>query len=237
MNLYQIAELTVAIACSEQILLRQAAPYRTDSAASADIVIDGGDARLQAAWEKHPHLTLDEWEYIRTGAIFSDCLLQFGGFCLHAAAVALDGRAVLFSAPCGVGKSTQASLWRQRFGDERVTVINDDKPAVRRLDGQFYVYGTPWSGKTDLNSNLKVPLQAVVYLEQAAENQIRLMSSREAAPKLLQQSLHFSKEREQISRLLGLLDELLTEIPVYLLQCTISQQAVQLAHDQVFGRE
>lgn len=47
----------------------------------------------------------------------------------------IDGKAYMFSAPSGTGKSTHAKLWRDCFGD-RVTMINDDKPLIKfREDG------------------------------------------------------------------------------------------------------
>ena len=66
----------------------------------------------------------------------------YNGLMLHASAAALGGRAYLFSGPCGRGKSTHTRLWQQTFG-EAVQVFNDDKPALRRLDGRWYAYGTP----------------------------------------------------------------------------------------------
>ena len=103
--------------------------------------------RLSKAGEKYPHLTPDEWEYIQTGLVFACKLLDFNGFCLHASAVALENRAVLFSGPCGIGKSTHTNLWQQYFGPDRAVIINDDKPALRLIKGTFYAYGTPGAAK------------------------------------------------------------------------------------------
>ena len=71
---------------------------------------------------------------------------------LHSSAVVVDGYAYLFSADSGTGKSTHTGLWKQHFGD-RAYIINDDKPAIRKVDGEWYVFGTPWSGKTDTSVN------------------------------------------------------------------------------------
>ncbi len=182
----------------------------------------------------YPDLSLDEWEYIQTGLAFSRALLNYDGFCLHAAAVALDNRAILFSAPCGTGKSTHAGLWQERFGPERAVIINDDKPALRRLDNKFYVYGTPWSGKSGLNINVRAPLAAVVFLKQAPENRLKRLNSREAIPWLLGQCLRPGGDREKMDKLLTLLDALLQETPMYQLDCTISPAAADLVHAAIF---
>ena len=96
----------------------------------------------------------------------------YNGLMLHASAAALGGRAYLFSGPCGRGKSTHTRLWQQTFG-EAVQVFNDDKPALRRLDGRWYAYGTPWCGKDGINLNQKWPLGGICFLEKSQENRIR----------------------------------------------------------------
>ena len=79
------------------------------------------------------------------GEAFYARLLQYDGMLLHASCVEKDGKAYLFSAKSGTGKSTHTHLWLRAFPDSRI--INDDKPAVRRMDGTFYACGTPFSGK------------------------------------------------------------------------------------------
>jgi len=233
MNLYKIADLTVEMECSGKTLLKRGKPYRTDTSGPADIMLHISDDTLKKAGEKYPQLSPDELEYIQTGFAFSRALLEFDGFCLHASAVALDHRAVLFSAPCGTGKSTHASLWQQHFGPDQAVVINDDKPALRLMEDAFYVYGTPWSGKSDLNANLKVPLQAIVFLEQAEQNHIRRLNNKEAVRMLIYQSLRPNSDSNKMNRLLALLDVLLKETVVYQMGCTVSIDAVKLTYNTI----
>lgn len=193
------------------------------------------DVRLEFCGRitEYPHLSLDELEYIQTGFAFSRALLEFNGFCLHASAVAVENRAVLFSGPCGTGKSTHTGLWQQYFSPDRAVIVNDDKPALRLMEDTFYVYGTPWSGKSTLNANMKVPLQAIVFLKQAEGNHIRRLSSKEAVKMLIYQSLRPDSDSIKMDRLLTLLDALLKKIPIYQMDCTISTDAVKLAYDTI----
>lgn len=197
-----------------------------------DITIDIDGAKLKKSKEKYPQLTLDEWEYMQTGFVFYQELLNFNGFCLHSSAVALENRAILFSGPCGTGKSTHAGLWQQYFGPDRAVIINDDKPALRLMNGTFYAYGTPWSGKSSLNLNIRVPLGAIVFLKQAEENHIRRLDNKEAVQLLIYQSIR-PKDRRKMDKLLTLLDALLKKIPVYQMSCTISTDAVKLAYKTI----
>lgn len=151
----------------------------------------------------------------------------------HCSSLALNGQAVLFTAPSGTGKSTHARLWRQRYGDEIVTV-NDDKPVLSFGKDEVRVWGTPYGGKDNLQTNTSAPVKGIVILEQAPENSIRRLSPKEALPMLLNQTYH-PRDKKKMAHTLDLVLRLI-QLPVYELKCTISQEAVTLSHDAVFGK-
>ena len=161
----------------------QAENYLTQTEGEPDIVISSDPEGFR---QRHTHLSLEDCEYLCTGGSFYRQLVKFDGMMLHSSAVVMDGYAYLFSAPCGTGKSTHTSLWRKTFGEDRVLMLNDDKPALRLEDGRWYAYGTPWSGKHGLATNICVPLKGICILERGTENQIRQISAREALPMLMQ---------------------------------------------------
>lgn len=167
--------------------------------------------------------------YMESGMQFYWALLRFHGLMLHASAAALGGRAYLFSGPCGRGKSTHTRLWQQTFGDA-VQVFNDDKPALRRLDGRWYAYGTPWCGKDGINLNQKWPLGGICFLEQAQENRIRRLSAAEALPLILAQTT-YRLQPQSMELLLASLDKLLREIPVFLLENRPEEAAARLSFE------
>ena len=153
----------------------------------------------------------------------------YNGLMLHASAAALGGRAYLFSGPCGRGKSTHTRLWQQTFG-EAVQVFNDDKPALRRLDGRWYAYGTPWCGKDGINLNQKWPLGGICFLEKSQENRIRRLSAAEALPLILAQTT-YRLPPQYMELLLASLDSLLREIPVFLLENRSEEAAARLSFE------
>lgn len=234
---YKIADLVVSVEYAGEVLQSRMKAYRIFPPEQADITISTDRDKMKTALIKHPHLSSDEWEYIQTGYNFACSLPDFDGFCLHASAVAFDGRAVLFSGPSGTGKSTHTNLWQQYFGSDRAVIINDDKPVLRLEGDGFYVYGTPWSGKSILNMNIRVPLAAIVFLKQAGENRIRRLDNREAVQLLIYQSQHPGSDRLRMERLLTLQDTLLQRIPVYQLECDISFNAVEIVHREIYGKE
>ena len=228
MHAYKIADLTVALQANGKILAKQSLPYLSDSTRPVDFTIALSGDFLRQKQQENPHLSLDECEYIWTGAEFYRRLLDYDGFMLHASALAYEGMSYLFSAPCGTGKSTHAGLWRQYFGTGKVRIINDDKPALRCIDNSFHVYGTPWSGKSGYSLNVKVPLQGICFLEQCTHNWIKKLESEAVLKLILNQTLR-PHELQSMDNLLTLLDKLIRQIPVYKMGCTISPEAVEMA--------
>ncbi|MBO5671105.1 MAG: hypothetical protein J6S41_06105, partial [Clostridia bacterium] len=182
---------------------------------------------------QHPTLTLTDFEYMFTGLVFSDRLTCLGGMVLHGSSLAFDGNGIVFSAPSGTGKSTHAGLWRELYGD-RVVMINDDKPAIRFDEaGQPLVYGTPWSGKTEMNTNLSVPLRAIVFLERGKQNAIRRLSATEAL-------LHMGRELQLPYHDDALCEKLwdtaartVQAVPVFLLSCMPEREAAELVRETI----
>ena len=133
---YRIADLIVEMSPKGRTAA-QAEVYRTSArGGAADITIRVGGAQ---ALSLCPELeTEDLAEYIATGDCFAVGLLSHEGMMLHASAVEYGGQAVCFSAPPGTGKSTHTEKWVRLFG---ASILNDDKPALRRESGVWQVYG------------------------------------------------------------------------------------------------
>ena len=220
---YQIAGLTVEMNVTGRTL-RQAAPYQIHPQEKVDMVIQ---CSSQEVLEQAPELgNLDDALYIGTGSMFSAYLLRFNGFQLHSSAVMLDGKAYLFSAPSGTGKSTHTEKWCRLFGAQ---LLNDDKPALRYQQEEWIAYGTPWSGKHDLSTPVGVPLGGIAFLERGQENEIHRLSPGEAVPDILRETLR-ALPASQISQLLGLVDRLLQEIPVWKLRCRNDDEAALVSY-------
>lgn len=230
MDTYTIAELKLNMKVKGKLLSRQSYGYLSKKTKSADITIDICDDFLKAKQSENSHLSFEECEYIWTGSEFYHRLLDFDGFMLHSSAVAIDNKAYLFSAKSGTGKSTHTALWQKYFGKERAIIINDDKPAIRFTGKQFYVYGTPWSGKSDKNHNIKVPLKSIVFIERSENNWINQIDNRSVIKLILDQTVR-PKRLETVDKLFGLMDELLKTVPIYRMGCNISEDAVKTVYE------
>lgn len=233
--LYKIAGLTIAMDCLEKTIREHVRDYEAIENGGTDIDLHINSDQLNELHKNYSYLTENELEYIYTGYKFATTLLDFNGFCLHASAISLDQNAILFSAPSGTGKSTHTGLWHNYFGKNRLIIINDDKPAIRYIENSFYVYGTPWSGKCNLQADIKVPLKAIVFIRQSNENNIRRLDNKEAICFIMKNSIKPLNDPDKMNCLLDLHDALIRKIPMYELSCDISFEAVKLVYHTIFS--
>jgi hypothetical protein len=221
---YKIADLTVKMDTFGRTA-DLAFPYRIEPSDHVDITIDPGYQIIKAL---RPDADDDLCEYLASGRVFYRHLLDFDGIMLHASAVAVDGKAYLFSADSGTGKSTHVGLWRRLLGDERVRIINDDKPALRLENGTWYVYGTPWSGKHDLSQNIGLPVKALCFISRKETNEIQRLSNKDALVNIISQcTRNFKKDEWDL--ILGYMGEFVNKIPVYRLFCNNELDAAKLS--------
>ena len=177
-------------------------------------------------------LSDDDIEYVTTGAYFNRILIGEQSIMLHSSAVVVDGYAYLFSADKGTGKTTHTQLWLKEFGD-KAYIINDDKPAIKNIDGEWFVYGTPWCGKDNTNKNAKVKLGAIVFLERSEENWIEPENIVDAIPKFYKQTIRRLAQEKNVDKVLSRMEKILSENPIYKMGCNISKEAVEMAYEKI----
>ncbi len=181
-------------------------------------------------------LTDCDREYLRSGGIFNNRLIYEGGTTLHGSCIAYRGGGVIFSAPCGTGKSTHTGIWKKVFGDD-VVFVNDDKPAIRFRDNVPYVYGAPWSGKTELNTNISVPLKGIVFIGRSEENTIKKIGVAETVCYLNDQTFPSFHDRALFEKNMDVIERLIETVPVYKLDCNMDDSAAILVRDTIFKGE
>lgn len=225
---YDICALTVCADFQHKTMRERSAKYECEPR-MADLEIPLVPVNEYERLMSNPGINEDSAENIFTADYFYTSLLNFGGFMLHSSAVEVDGKAYLFTAPSGTGKSTHTGLWLKLFGD-RARIINDDKPAIRFIDGKAYAYGTPWSGKSDLNINTAVPIQGICVLERSENNFIELLDEGTAVFSVLNQTIR-PRNAEYMNNLLTILDRVIASVPVWRMGCNISIEAAETAYN------
>lgn len=156
------------------------------------------------------------------------CLAEYDAFLLHSAVISCDGEGYAFAARSGVGKSTHVGLWLKNFSD-RVHVVNGDKPILRKVDGKFRVYGTPWNGKERLGENVSCAMKALCFLERGETNRISRVSAEEALVRLFSQ-VYLPEDADASAKTLDLLGDFIRDTEFYLLHCNMEDEAALVAY-------
>ena len=150
---------------------------------------------------------------------------------LHSAYLFYQGQAILFSAPSGTGKSTQAGLWEKYRGGHQV---NGDRSLLQKVGGRWYARGWPVCGSSEICHNTDTPIRAIVMLSQDQTNTIRKLSPMKAFSELYSQITINRWDREFQNHAMDLIEQVIREVPVYHLACTISEEAVRCLEKELF---
>ena len=157
-------------------------------------------------------------------------LLQHNGLLLHASVIRENDRTVIFTAPSGTGKSTQADLWRIYRGAE---ILNGDRVALRKKQDLWTAFGSPYAGSSGIYRNECGPIAAIIVLQQAKENRITRLQGHQILKHLYPElSLH-RWDSEFVQKSTALLADLIHCVPVFLLECVPEGSAVQLLYSEL----
>ena len=166
-------------------------------------------------------------------ALLAEKLVEHNVLLMHGSALCMDGKAYIFTAASGTGKSTHARLWREVFGD-RVWMINDDKPMLRIEESGVTVWGTPWDGKHRLSRNASARLHAIIRLVRSKENRMTSMSKAEAFPVVMAQTFA-SDHPAAMMHIVQLETQLLDAVDFYTLECNMNPEAAETAWETLKG--
>lgn len=171
-------------------------------------------------------------EYIYSSAEFCREIIRHGRFFLHASAVVYNDEAYLFSAPSGMGKSTHTSLWLKEFSGSYI--LNDDKPVILPKKDSVSVFGTPFSGKTDLQVNREVRLRAICFLKRGEENSVsRVVDDRAIA--LILNNTYRPKNGESMKLLFDMIDRVVENADIFEMSCRNEPAAAQMSYKAMKG--
>lgn len=148
---------------------------------------------------------------------------------MHASVVVHEGKARLFLGHSGTGKSTHARQWLAQY--HTAYLLNDDNPILRvDADKKVWVYGSPWSGKTPCYRNERVPVAAIVQLEQAPENTIADLPPSQAYAYMLSSCSGMKIMHEAMDGLHETISVIVLGVPMKKLRCLPDKEAAQLCY-------
>lgn len=150
-------------------------------------------------------------------------LLHFHTLFLHAAQVSMGGTGILFAAPSGTGKTTQAKLWQKYRGAQ---IVCSDRTLARKTNGVWKTYGYPLDGSEPVRSGAVNRLGCIVLLRQDAVCRIERLRPAKAVGLLMQQAVMDCWDGDAKSQVMELFLQLLADVPAYLLSATPDEDAV-----------
>lgn len=226
----ELAGLPIEIVCESDFTYKQCENYLLQSEEPV-VTARGNEAEIIYNVETVP-MQRDVAESFSIYKSIAEQLTPFNRFVFHGAAISYGGRGYIFTAASGTGKTTHIKLWKRCLGAP-VDIINGDKPIISVENG-VTVHGTPWAGKEGWNKNRSAPLGGICIIERGRVNKIRKLSPDECLKKILPQ-IYIPKNKASAGQILSLLDGLLKAVPVYLLSCDISEEAVRCSFEAMTG--
>ncbi len=165
-------------------------------------------------------------------------LPEYNAFVFHSACFDVEGTGVAFAALSGTGKSTHMRLWQELLGD-KLTVVNGDKPFVRFLDSQpekLYAYGTPWSGKENLNNNIRTELKHICFIERSQTNYVERVQAKDVIDRLLKQ-VYIPQDPAALMKTIKLANRALSCCDFWIIHCNTEPEAAVVAYNKIFANK
>lgn len=183
-------------------------------------------------------LVQDEIKELHIDPVFSSLLalerrmILRDSLILHCAYMVYQGKAILFSAPSGTGKSTQADLWEKYRGS---WTVNGDRALLRKAEGRWNACGWPVCGSSEICNLQDTPIYGIVMLRQGKINHAERLSPIQAFSQLYTQITINQWNREFADRAMNDIEDLISSVPVWQLTCDISEEAVQCLESVLFA--
>lgn len=191
------------------------------------------DIELEQTYSLETGYSLPYLETLTILRKISDILPLYQRILMHGASISYHDEAYLFTAPSGTGKSTHIRLWKKYLGND-VKIVNGDKPFISLDHSTPIIYGTPWAGKERWQRNCREALKGICFLQRGTTNCIRKITPEECLSLLFHQ-VYIPNDPLSAGFTLELLDALLKSVPVYLLQCDMSEDAVRCSFEALTG--
>lgn len=145
------------------------------------------------------------------------------GLVLHCAYIEYNNKAILFSGPSGIGKSTHAKLWCNRFSD--IQIINGDRCLLTKSDKTYYANGWPICGSSQICLNKQIPIASIVFLEQRIDNEIIQTSSIDLYKRLVSQITINYWNPVLAAKSLDCIGDVIRNVPSCVYGCNMGKEA------------
>lgn len=151
------------------------------------------------------------------------------GLLVHACGLSYQGKGILFAGGGGAGKSTMANLYK---GRRKTALLSDDRIIIRKMDNEFYIYGTPWHGDARICSPGRAPLERIFFLRHAPENKVKKIDLIDATSRLIVCSFPTFWDKKGMAFTLRFCAELAEKVPCYILDFLPDKGIIDFIRDE-----
>lgn len=231
-----IANLCIRCDTNHEYAMTFCKDFFTDEDEALSVSVSAEDIKKETA--RYPEENDHSAAYMETLALYRKICTELAlrdTVLIHGSSLMADGEAVLFCANSGTGKSTHTRLWREVFGD-KVLMINDDKPLIRLINGEPYIYGTPWNGKHHIGTNVSAPLRHICFLERGEQNKIYPADCADVYTRLLRFTFRPDSPLETMA-MLGTVEKIAGSVRFWDLACNMDPEAATVSYEGMIEKK
>lgn len=150
---------------------------------------------------------------------------------IHASLVRNNNFGYAFIAKSGTGKSTQVSMWLRHIAGS--DLMNDDNPIIRCIDNEFWIFGSPWSGKTPCYRNIKARLGAITRIDRATTNSVDKLPPIQAFASLLPSCSSMKWDSDIYNAICDTITKIVETTGIYTLHCLPNKEAAEVCYKAI----
>lgn len=150
---------------------------------------------------------------------------------IHASLVRNNNFGYAFIAKSGTGKSTQVSMWLRHIAGS--DLMNDDNPIIRCIDNEFWIFGSPWSGKTPCYRNIKARLGAITRIDRATTNSVDKLPPIQAFASLLPSCSSMKWDSDIYNAICDTITKIVETTGIYTLHCLPNKEAAEMCYKAI----
>ena len=227
----EFAKLNIEINCRYDYTYNLCKDYLTDEKAEFSVCPDESDIdkEIEISEFTPPRYYA---ESICVYRAISEILPLYNRIIFHGAVISYKGNGYIFTAPSGTGKTTHIKLWEKYV--DGVEIVNGDKPLLQIENGSVIAYATPYAGKEGYQNHSLAEIKGICLIKRGTENRIRRVTSGEVLTRLMAQ-MYLPENPESTLKTLDLLDSLVKTVPLYELECDMSEEAVKTSFEALTG--
>ncbi len=235
-NVYNIANFNILIEYKYNYTFKFLEDFLVRDEVKPDFSISLGEKDILKEFSLSEIKIMDVVESSAILRKLANVLLEkYSTVLFHASSIKYDDKAYLFTAPSGTGKSTHTALLKKLLGD-KLKYINDDKPFISLNGDVLIVHGSPWRGKHRLGGNVSAPLKAIVKVVRGKENLVKKLDPINSLNLLLEQAYSYD-DVEATSKLLDIINIILTKVDFYELYCNMDDDAPKVSFENILKGE